>query len=226
MSLRIFPTVLIFLLLLPGWLPAQDDFSDQVLVVLLGINSPKDATLCYSSRFDKKTVRKTYDFEDTINYLSDYAYEEEEMYGPDCFIPEMKLVFRHYTYVLSLYCTRAIKYKNSAPFKPSSTRMPNDLVFTHSVYEYLSWLRRNEFGSLADAYSAERLVEEEPLQDLSDNEYEDLLFEDDDDLDEFDLDDEDSDLFKDTHEFDDVDIDDDDLLDDDLDEFDDDYDNR
>ncbi|MEO0470710.1 MAG: hypothetical protein AAF206_13875, partial [Bacteroidota bacterium] len=103
--------------------------------------------LCYTTKFDKKRVSIQYAFEDTINYLSDFIYEEEPLYGPECFVPEVKLVFRYNTYVISMYCSKVLKYKNSAAFVTSARRMKNDLILTQSVYDYLQRLRQKHFGS-------------------------------------------------------------------------------
>lgn len=143
---------------------------DRMFLVLVEVEKPADIPLCYTTSFDKKRVKIDFAFEDTINYLSDFIYEEEQLYGPECFVPEMKLIFRQYTYVVSLYCTAAIKYKNSAPYTTSSTRMKNDLIFTHSVYEYLGRLKTVHFSNKAlNKALLDKVITSDPLEEADDS---------------------------------------------------------
>lgn len=176
----------------------QDDFTDNMFLVLLDVDDPKQIHLCHTTRFDKQKVRITYDFEDTINYLPDFIYEEDRMYGPDCFVPDMKLVFKTYTYVVSMYCTSALKYRNSSPYTPSSVRMKNDLIFTPSVYEYLTRLKEIHFGSSAgDASKYENIISTDPLEEVEDeDDLDDFLLGDDEDEEDEDIDDEDEALLR------------------------------
>ncbi len=169
MNIRILACLLLTALFFPVSAKAQLEELDRMFLVLVEVEKPADIPLCYTSNFDKKRVRIDFAFEDTINYLADFVYEEEPLYGPDCFVPEMKLIFQHYTYVVSLYCTAAIKYKNSAPYTPSSTRMKNDLVFTESVYQYLGRLKIVHFsGKAPNQALLDKVVTSDPLEDADD----------------------------------------------------------
>jgi len=213
------------LIAMPISLQAQEDM-ETMFLVSMNVQNAQAIPYVYTTRYDQKRVKIEYAFEDTINYLADFVYEEDPMHGPDCFIPEMKLVFKYYTYVVSIYCTSAIKYKNSAPYKASSTRMKNDLIFTPSVYDYLNRLKAEHFeGELASKGLIDKVISSEPLEepdmDLSDFE---SVLDDDDNDDELDEDlqidnDEDYKLMFDDDDSDiDDDLDDIDLLDDDLDD--------
>ncbi|MEZ4684705.1 MAG: hypothetical protein R3B47_01115 [Bacteroidia bacterium] len=170
-------------------MPAQTD-TDGVIVVALRVADEEQAKLCYTDLFNVKSVKKTFGFEDTLNLLADFAYEEENLDPIDCFVPDLKLVFRYYTYVISMECSKAIKYQNSSAFTPSGKRMPNDLTFTPSVYDYLSGLMRKNFpGHRADQKLVQKSLGNDYMQaDDGLDELEDMLFDDDD------LDDDDSDL--------------------------------
>jgi hypothetical protein len=196
---------------------------DRMFLVLLEIQDPKDIAFCYTTRFDKNKAMIEYAFDDTLNYLEDFIYEEEQLFGPDCFMPEMKLIFKNYTYIISLYCTAAIKYKNSAPFTPSSVRLRNDLVFTQTVYMYLADLKDRYFGEkemnwelVNKVITSEPLIEADPYLDDAELElydgFEDDLFED-----ELDLEDDPLELLDDDLE--EIDFGDEfDIMDDDLDD--------
>jgi hypothetical protein len=179
---------------------AQTD-TDGVIVVALKVADEEQAKLCYTDLFDIKSVKKTFAFEDTLNLLADFAYEEENFDPVDCFVPNFKLIFRYYTYVISMDCSKAIKYQNSAAFTPSGKRMPNDLAFTPSVYGYLDRLIQGYFrGHRADpqlvqkSLGSDYLQADEGLDELENMLYDDDLDDGDDDL--LDLDDPaDDDLF-------------------------------
>ena len=138
--------ILSLLLLLPIVLKAQFEEEDYVWLVLIDLESKEDIALSYTNKFDKKKVKLEFSMTDTINSLEDFIYEEDQLAGPECFVPEIKLVFRYYTYVISLYCSKAIKFKNESPFQATSEIMPGELIFTASVGDYLSHLKRTHFG--------------------------------------------------------------------------------
>ena len=167
LALLFFPVIF---LLIPYYGNAQVDEQDNVYLVLLDIRKSSDIALCYSSSFDKNKVKITYAYEDTVNYLADFIYEEEALVGPECFIPELKLIFRNYTYVVSLYCSKVIKFENTSAFTTSSRRMKNDLVFTESVLSYLEKLKYTHFGRIsANRELIAKVVTSEPIEEISED---------------------------------------------------------
>lgn len=177
MLLRLMILMIIGSLSLPAM--AQDDYMETVYLIRLDVSTPEEVKMCFTNRYDKQRVRIDFAFEDTINYLADFIYEEDEMYGPDCFVPEIKLAFKYYTYVISLYCARAVKYKNSAPYKASSTRMSNDIIFTQSVYDYLQSLKAQHLGRGQTSLALlKKTAVDIPLDDLDTSEFDDLLLDD------------------------------------------------
>ncbi|MCB0846417.1 MAG: hypothetical protein KDD63_02005 [Bacteroidetes bacterium] len=176
-------------LLVSGGLYAQVDEQDNMYLVLLDMKKSSDIALCYSTNFDKSKVKITYAFEDSINYLSDFIYEEEALIGPECFIPELKLVFRNYTYVVSLYCSKVIKYENKSAFVTSSKRMQNDLIFTESVMSYLKRLKQTHFGSVSVSSNLiAKVVTSDPLDEISEDGQDlDMLLDENDEDDDSDL---------------------------------------
>lgn len=127
---------------------AQDDL--KVILVDLKVKTPADAPKCYGSAFDAKRVELSLDIDDPLNTLEDFALSEDPLEGPDCFMPELKVIFREYTYVFSMYCTSVKKYGNSAPYIPSAKGLRPDIEMTESVVELLDQLRKKYFGSTVD----------------------------------------------------------------------------
>jgi hypothetical protein len=146
------PLVLGLSLVLPstdlGQTQAPSDL--KVILVDLNVKSPADASKCYGNTFDAKRVELSLDWDDPLNTLEDFAMSEDPLEGPDCFMPELKVIFREYTYVFSMYCTAVKKYGNSAPFIPSAKAMRPDVEMTESVVELLDELRKKHFGTTVD----------------------------------------------------------------------------
>lgn len=160
-------------------LQAQFLEKDHLQLVLLEVSKPEDVAKCYTSEFHKKEVKIPYAFEDTINNLSDFEFEEEPMEGPDCFVPDLKLVYREYTYIISLYCSKVMKFQNKAPHTPSGKRIDNDLLMTPSAFSYLQCLKKQHFGTIELAQDSiiQKLVKTEPLTSPEDELLELLLTE-------------------------------------------------
>jgi hypothetical protein len=100
------------------------------------------------ARFEGKKVEIPFVFDDSIATLEDVSFGEDELEGPECFIPEMKISFYKTTYIISFYCSAIRKYKNSAPYTASSVRMKNDIPFTYSVNDYLMDLHNKFFDRI------------------------------------------------------------------------------
>ena len=125
--------------------PQDDNF---MYLVSMQVTDLKQVPLCYSAQNDLIKVKIPYTIEDTINRLEDFALTEDELHSPDCFVPEIKMIFKNYTYVISMYCTTVKMFKNSAPFTPSATQLKTDFTFTESVYLYLNKLKKKHFKDL------------------------------------------------------------------------------
>lgn len=145
-------TVLGLTLLAPG--PSSNapeaEFDLKVILVDLNVKKPEDAPKCYTPQFDSKRVELSLDIDDPLNTLEDFAMTEDPLEGPDCFMPELKVIFREYTYVFSMYCTAVKKYGNSAPYITSSKALRPDIEMTESVVELLDELRKKHFGTSVD----------------------------------------------------------------------------
>lgn len=137
-------------------------------LVWLEVQRPSDVAHCYTERFDKQRVAIDAEFGNPLADLSDFAFGEDEMEGPDCFIPELKLIYRNYTYIVSLYCTKVIKYQNASPFTPSNRRVRTDVIITESIYTHLNDLRLQHFGrQTISASLLQQITTGEPLENLT-----------------------------------------------------------
>lgn len=182
-QVQLLPLLLVFGLLLGGASPItnSDRASDtqKVILVDLGIESPKDAAKAYSSQFDRKRVEVDVPYDDPLFTMEDYAFAEDALDGPDCFMPQLKMIFREDTYVFSLYCTSVVRYRNQAPFKPSGKTMRSDIKVTESVLDFLEDTQKKYFGDNFNPEVAKKFHKVTSLQ--SDNiEIDDELLRDDD----------------------------------------------
>lgn len=173
------------------WLNAQVEEEDFMYLVQVDVKEASEIALIYTTRFDIKKVQITYAFEDTINSLMDFIYEEDPLVGPECFVPELKLIYRDYTYVFSIHCSKVIKFANTAPHVPSSRRLKNDLIVTQGMLDYLTDLRTSHFGAkLPSQGLLAKVITSEPFDEMnSEDDALNILFEEDtkDDEDEDDL---------------------------------------
>ena len=122
----------------------------KMFLVLLKIEKPADIARCYTQEHDFMKTGIEYAFEDSLDIIREFVYEEDALEGPDCFVPDLKLIFETHTYIISLYCSKVIKYHNSLPYTPSNKRIENDLQLTESLVAYLGNLKQKHFG--VDAY--------------------------------------------------------------------------
>lgn len=135
----------------PGMTPksvATTQDENFMYLISMQVTDLKQVPLCYSGQNDIARVKIPFTTEDTINRLEDFALTEDELNSPDCFVPEMKMIFKNYTYVISMYCTTVKMFKNSAPYTPSATQLKTDFAFTQSVYMYLNKLKKKHFKDL------------------------------------------------------------------------------
>lgn len=135
----------------PGMTPktvASPQDENFMYLISMQVTDLKQVPLCYSGQNDLTRVKIPFTTEDTINRLEDFALTEDELNSPDCFVPEMKMIFKNYTYVVSMYCTTVKMFKNSAPYTPSATQLKTDFAFTQSVYMYLNKLKKKHFKDL------------------------------------------------------------------------------
>lgn len=171
MILKFIPVLLTVWVMVFGMpaIHAQVESRETMYLVQVDVKTAEDIALCYTTRFDLKKVKIEYLVEDSINNLNDFIFEEEPLVGPECFIPELKLVFRDYTYVVSLHCSKVIKFANAAPHVPSSQRLKNELIVTQSMVDYLNSLRVANFGSEIPSQGLlAKVVTSEPFDELSD----------------------------------------------------------
>lgn len=139
----------ILLLLGLGWSASaqmKTKTDRKMFFVLLKIEKPSDIAYCYTLDHDVKSVGIEYAYEDTMDVLREFVFEEDALEGPDCFVPDIKMIFEKHTYIMSLYCSKVLKYHNSLPYTPSNKRVENDLALTENLVEYLGRLKRKHFN--------------------------------------------------------------------------------
>lgn len=118
----------------------------KMFLVLLKIEKASDIARCYTQEHDLKKIGIDYAFEDSLDIIDEFVFEEDALEGPDCFVPDLKMIFENHTYVISLYCTKVLKYHNLLPYTPSNKRIENDLKLTEGLVEYLGNLKKRYFG--------------------------------------------------------------------------------
>ncbi|WNJ20939.1 hypothetical protein [Pontibacter sp. G13] len=149
---------------------ATEPEMEQAFLVLLNVTKPADIPKCYTTQFDVDRVKLTFSVEDTINNLPDYILFEEALPAPECFIPDLKVIYRDHTYVVSLYCSRVMKYVNASPYTPSEKRVSSDFIMTDGSLDYLRRMKMHYFEGLkASDDLIARAVTAVPVKELKDN---------------------------------------------------------
>lgn len=157
---------------------------EKVILVDLDVKTPQDAPKAYSTKFDRKRIELDVPYDDKILTLEDYSLAEDALEGPDCFFPQLKMIFRTDTYVFSLYCTRVIRYKNQSPYVPSGKRTQSDIKVTQSVLSLLQDTYKEHFGDNFDLEVANRFVKREKLKEIDNTVDDSSLLNDDEDSNE------------------------------------------
>lgn len=89
---------------------------------------------------------------DTLAKLPHFVESEPPIIETGCFYPDLKLVYRDHTYVISTHCAGIHKFKNDTPFIAGKSRLANDFIFTESLIQYLQRFKRNRLGNNNDRF--------------------------------------------------------------------------
>lgn len=84
---------------------------------------------------------------DTLANLPGFIDREAPVLETTCFYPDIKLVYKNYTYIVSTHCASIFKFKNDRPFTPTTKRLANDFMFTESLIGYFIRLKKNKLGN-------------------------------------------------------------------------------
>ena len=84
---------------------------------------------------------------DTLANLPGFIDHEAPVLETTCFYPDLKLVYRNHTYIISTHCATIFKFRNDRPFTPTTKRLANDFMFTESLIRYFIKLKRNKLGN-------------------------------------------------------------------------------
>ncbi len=164
----------------PNTVLSEKRDTEKIILVDLNVESPKDAAKAFSSQFDRERVVVDLPYDDPLFTLEDYALAEDALDGPDCFLPQLKMIFREDTYIFSMYCTSVVRYRNTAPYKTSSKLARSDIKVTESVLDFLQDTHKKYFDSSVDPNIAKRFHKTEDLKDVNIKVDDSALYEDDD----------------------------------------------
>jgi hypothetical protein len=105
-----------------------------------------------TERFERKRTKLLITSEDTLSLLDKFLEIEDPILETDCFIPNLKIIYLRYTYILSTHCGKVLKYKNQAPFKPSAVPLATDFLFTLTSLQYLQRFQEKLFKTSFQNY--------------------------------------------------------------------------
>jgi hypothetical protein len=162
----LFPIFIPFLGLLgnpgPGKLVPEQQLQ-KIILVDVSIPAATDAKKCYLNTYDTRRVEVNVEIDDPLVNLADFELEEDPIESGNCYLPELKIIYSDYTYVISLYCACIQKYQNSAPYTPGQTTMPCDIQVTESMISYLQSVHKKYFGVPYNPSHASKLIQTSPM---------------------------------------------------------------
>ena len=91
---------------------------------------------------------------DTLALLHQMVDHDAPILETDCFYPDLKLVYKNHTYIISTHCASIYKFKNDAPYVSGNTRLANDFIFTESLILYFQRLKKSRLGNNNDKFFA------------------------------------------------------------------------
>lgn len=125
---------------------------DTVWVVQLAPNQKIQPENCHLATFDGNKRPIVVRANDTLMHLETFVEAELPILEAPCFLPTLKIIFRHYTYVLSPYCGVIVKLKNDLPYRPTAFQLANDFIFTEGLVSYFNRLEARYFSKTNKAY--------------------------------------------------------------------------
>jgi hypothetical protein len=103
---------------------------------------------CFLPQYENGKVTFTFTSKDTLARLETFIEDEFPVLETDCFFPNLKIVHKNFTYVLSVYCGVILKFKNIAPYQTSNVKLANDFIFTESLIAYFINLEKKFFSDV------------------------------------------------------------------------------
>ncbi|MCS6905523.1 MAG: hypothetical protein RML72_01785 [Bacteroidia bacterium] len=148
MIARYIASLLLLCFTVKGYIYSQasrTSHSEKIYIVQLKPNSGANEKDCLLPQYENARVEYSFSSHDTLSFLEIFAEKELPILEADCFFPNLKIIFKNYTYVLSTYCGVIYKFKNNAPYQPSSLKLANDFIFTESLIQYFNNIEKKYF---------------------------------------------------------------------------------
>jgi hypothetical protein len=141
---KIFFSVL-FLVFIDTYAKGQGSAPETVYLFQLKPSAGATAENCFLPQYENGKAIFTFTSNDTLARLETFIEEEFPVLETDCFFPNLKIVHKNFTYVLSVYCGVIHKFKNAAPYQTSNVKLANDFIFTESLISYFINLEKKFF---------------------------------------------------------------------------------
>lgn len=134
----------------------------KVIVVQMDPSAQIPADKCWESAWDGKSKVLERAASDTIFDLERFMERGDLLFEGHCFIPQLRIIYREYTYVLSYVCARGKRYLNAKPYVASAREVPMDFVFTAQLFAYLDRLQiqyfHNNFSKYFEHHAADGML--------------------------------------------------------------------
>ncbi|MCS6904240.1 MAG: hypothetical protein RML72_08715 [Bacteroidia bacterium] len=101
---------------------------------------------------ERKRLKFFFSPQDTLHNLHKFLDFQEPILEIDCFIPNLKIIYRRYTYLISTHCGKILKFENKAPFEPAPIPLATDFLLTLSSLDYLQRFQQKYFFTAYQSY--------------------------------------------------------------------------
>jgi hypothetical protein len=138
--------IILLLAFIDNYAIGQGSPPEAVYLFQLKPSGGATAENCFLPQFENAKASLTFTSNDTLARLEKFIEDEFPVLEVDCFFPNLKIVHKNFTYVLSTYCGVIHKFKNTAPYQTSNIKLANDFIFTESLIAYFINLEKKFFS--------------------------------------------------------------------------------
>lgn len=125
------------------------DINDQVILVQLELNEKLLVPSYWNSiEIENKRILLHLSDEDPLVDIESIEEDNDEdtKNSLNCFIPNVKLIYKDYTYLLSSLCNKVKKFENIQPFVASDKELPCSLTYSNGLSREIEKYKAIFFG--------------------------------------------------------------------------------
>ncbi len=125
----------------------QYDANDHVILVQLELNEKLLLPSYWNSyEIENKRIMLHLSDDEPLADIEAIEDEEDNSYTTNCFIPNLKLIYKDFTYLISSLCNKVRKFENIRPFEMGEKELPCSLTYSADLSRSLEKYQAIFFG--------------------------------------------------------------------------------